>query len=332
MADFPGLFPGARLIQLLEWGYPIGAPRPRLDPSKAFSVVHLTANIALAANEISWRLNDPAFQNSATFFNDRDGSTMQALADPLHMDPWANGDVQSPDLSNPRIAAMVRDGVNANERTLLAIENVANEIAWGSVPGGYPITPAQEDKCARLIAYYHPRAGVPISRETVIGHFQLNSVSRQNCPSRDRRILDRIVALAQKYAGQSPAPEETNMILLPTEVFPLGASAYFPKASSFSLYRVRADGAVEKKTLTTPADRGTAAGVSCRVSLNGDTTTGLLISSGGLAGWIVSGYGTQPRLTIPSPDTATDAQIAAARAAGRAEGIEAARADLADLK
>ena len=195
MAD--DLFPGAKLIQLKEWGFPQGVLRPTPPASKAFSVVHITANLATAEGEAAWRKNDPANQNSATFFNNRDGSTVQCLGDPLHMDPWANGDVRSPDLTNPRIAAMVRDGVNANERTIVAIENVGNEGAWGTVPGGYPITEAQERKAASIIRHYHLKAGVPISRETIIGHYQLNSVARANCPSRDKSIMDRIVRYAQ---------------------------------------------------------------------------------------------------------------------------------------
>jgi hypothetical protein len=198
------IFPGAKLMQVVEWGYPMGSMRPVPPASKAFSVVHITANLAIAENEAAWRIRDTGLQNSATFFVNRDGSAVQLLGDPLRMDPWANGDVRTPDTTNPRIAAMVLDGVNANERTLVAIENVGNEVAWGSVPGGYPITAAQEATNARIIAYYHAKAGVPVSRETVIGHYQLNRVSRANCPSVNKALLDRIVTLAQPSEDDMP--------------------------------------------------------------------------------------------------------------------------------
>jgi hypothetical protein len=204
------LFPGAKLMQVVEWGYPMGSLRPIPPPAKTYSVIHITANLATAENEAAWRIRDTALQNSATFFVNRDGSVVQLLGDPFRMDPWANGDVKTPDLTNPRIAQMVRDGVNANERTLVAIENVGNEIAWGSVPGGHPITPAQEETDARIIAYYHSQVGMPISRETVIGHYQLNSVNRANCPSRDKAIIDRIVARARAIANQ----EEDDVAVL----------------------------------------------------------------------------------------------------------------------
>jgi hypothetical protein len=194
------VLPGATLRQLKEWGYPQGVKRVVPAGGKAFSVIHITGNSKLpsAESETAWRINDPANQNSATFFVNRDGSIVQALGDPLHMDPWANGDVNKPDTSNPRIAAVVTDGVNANERTIVAIENVGYE------PGS-SITAAQEASCARIIAYYHPKAGVPISRQSIVGHFQLNSVTRPNCPAVNKAVVDRI---ATKAAGLLTATEE----------------------------------------------------------------------------------------------------------------------------
>jgi uncharacterized protein YeaC (DUF1315 family) len=203
------VFPGAVLRQLEEWGYPKGSPRPTPPAGKAFSVVHITGNSALpsADAELSWRINDKGLQNSATFFVNRDGSIRQALGEPLHMDPWANGDVNQPDRSNPRIAALATDGVNANQRTICAIENVGFE------PGS-PLTRAQEDACARIIAYYHRKAGVECNRRTIIGHYQLNSVSRANCPGRDKDVVDRIAALAAKYSegGGATAGEDPEVI------------------------------------------------------------------------------------------------------------------------
>jgi hypothetical protein len=197
------VYPGATLRQLKEWGYPQGSLRSTPPANKAFSVVHITGNSRLpsAENELAWRINDSANQNSATFFVNRDGSIWQALGDPLHMDPWANGDVNRPDTSNPRIAALVADGVNANTRTIVAIENVGYE------PGS-SITAAQEAACAGIVAYYHAKAGVPISRQAIIGHYQLNSVSRPNCPGVNKALIDRIVT---KAAGLANAVNEEDM-------------------------------------------------------------------------------------------------------------------------
>lgn len=207
------IFPGARLRQLQEWGYPLGSPRPTPPASKAFSVIHITGNSRLpsADGEVTWRQTDPDIQNSATFFVNRDGSVVQALGDPLHMDPYANGDVERPDTKNPRIAAVVADRVNANERTLVAIENVGFE------PGS-PLTAAQVRTCAAIVRYYHAKAGVPVNRETVIGHYQLNSVDRPNCPAVDKSVIDEIVALAG--SGTTQEEEEDAMLEWVNELKP----------------------------------------------------------------------------------------------------------------
>lgn len=199
------LFKGAKLVQLREYGYPtVGARRATPDKDLAFSVIHITGNSRLpsAEGEAAWRLNDPALQNSATFFVNRDGSVVQCLGDPLHMAPWSNGDINKPDTSNWRIQKLVWDGVNANRRTLVAIENVGYE------PGS-PLTQAQIRTNARIIAHYHKAAGVPVRRSTVIGHYQINSVTRPNCPARDKDVIDQIVKLAQDELS----PEEDPMAI-----------------------------------------------------------------------------------------------------------------------
>lgn len=201
------LFPGAKLMQVIEWGYPMGSTRPVPPSGKAFSVIHITGNSRLpsAESEASWRINDPGLQNSMTFCVNRDGSVVQLLADPLHMAPWSNGDVNQPDTSNRRIAATLADGVNFNEYTLVSIENVGYEP-------GYPLTEAQKKTCAKIIAYYHKAAGVAISRSTVIGHYQINSVTRPNCPQRDKGVIDEIVAQARIEAGIDPVAEDPQVI------------------------------------------------------------------------------------------------------------------------
>lgn len=192
------IFPGAILRQLVEWGYPQGVRRAVPDPTQGFSVIHITGNAKLpsADSELSWRIHDPANQNSATFFVNRDGSIRQALGDPLHMAPWSNGAIRNPDLQNPRIANVWLAKVNPNVRTLVAIENVGYEP-------GHPITRAQLEANAAIIRHYHRLAGLRINRRTVVGHYQIDGVERPNCPGRDKSIIDEIVAIATE--------EEENM-------------------------------------------------------------------------------------------------------------------------
>lgn len=228
------IYPGARLIQLVEWGFPQGSLRPVPLPSLGFGVIHITGNpsvpIATAIGEVAWRKSDPANQNSATFFVDRDGSAVQALGDPLHMDPWSNGDIQNPDTRNERIAAVIRDRVNANERTVLSIENVGNEATVGG------LTLAQIETNARIIAYYFPKAKIPINRESVIGHYQLNSVTRANCPQKDKTVIETIVKRAQIRAYGS-VPEEEDMNARPPKFWRRSGKVTITGGQVFNLFQ-----------------------------------------------------------------------------------------------
>ena len=288
------VFPGAKVIELNEWGYPMGRSRSPVDPDLALlGVTHITGNADLpsAEAEATWRRTDPNPQNSATFFVNRDGSVVQCL-DPVTMDPWANGDIRNSDLSNPRIARIARDGINPNRRTFIAIENVGYEP-------GYTITGAQEKANAAIYRWGTALSGIPISRETIVGHYQINSVTRPNCPGVNKALLDRIVALA--------APEE-DMILLPVQTYPGGTRAGFAEKTTYDFYRI-VNGVVERKRWTTTG--ATSALALARMALNGDTEhAGILIGNGIHEGWICSGWGAEPTISIPEPTDAAELQAA----------------------
>lgn len=181
MAD---LFPGAKLIETAGF-----TARKAPDPNLAWSVVHTTANATLSAEGHAWAQPIGTGQVTATFWVNRDGSVVQSLPNPRLQAPWTNGAPNRPNLANPRIAACIAAKVNPNLRSLVTIENVSLEPAD-------PITPAQEQTNAAIIRWAHALAGVPISRQTVIGHYEINSVDRPNCPARNKSVIDRIVALA----------------------------------------------------------------------------------------------------------------------------------------
>lgn len=177
-------------MQIPQWGYPARTLRPTPNPALAYSVLHITANLTSTAEGEAWyRINNPGVQVGATFFLNSDGSAVQCYADPRRMDPWTNGVLNGPDLTNPRIAAVVRDGVNPNERSLVTIEMCGYEPTR-------PITPAQEQTAAKIITWAHALIGMPVNRQTVVGHYQFDRVNRANCPSVNKSVIDRIVALA----------------------------------------------------------------------------------------------------------------------------------------
>ncbi len=50
---------------------------------------------------------------------------------------------------------------------------------------------------AGLIRVMAGRWGIPLDREHIIGHFEVNSVGKPNCPSADHGIMDRIVSFVK---------------------------------------------------------------------------------------------------------------------------------------
>lgn len=193
-----------------NYGYPNRGSARRLRPS-VLAVVHITGNSrlpsALAEAQYSARDGSGA---SFTFVTNRNGTVVQCLH-PETQTPWTNGDLNYPNKSLGTVLDMlarVAQGYNANELCFLTVENV------GYNPG-YPITVAQIESLAKLIAWGSVVAGVPVNRTTVIGHRDINSVSRYNCPTPTdlNAWLDVIIDKANAIL-KPPAPEppkEINM-------------------------------------------------------------------------------------------------------------------------
>jgi hypothetical protein len=196
------IFPGASLGPACGF-----IPRSGVPAGLAVSVVHTTAGLSNAAAQVTYSARVGS-QVTATFWVNRDGSVVQSLPDPLRQGPWTNGILNRPDLTNPRIAAMVRDGANPNTRSLITIENV-------SLEPGAPITTAQQQTCAALVKYYHAKAGVPINRETVVGHYQIDSVNRPNCPSTNKAIINEIVGIATGATPTTGVDDVLNQMQYP---------------------------------------------------------------------------------------------------------------------
>lgn len=170
------------------YGFPTRGAARRVAPV-ALACIHITANPNTARNPNLHEaaLDERNYANragstgpSAHYYVARDGWAVEAV-DPVRFAAWSNGDVKDPNTANPGIQAVLAlrasmpDG-NANEGYVLEIENV------GYRPG-YPITEAQKQACAGLIARESKRTGLPINRTTVHGHWEINGVDRVGCPS-----------------------------------------------------------------------------------------------------------------------------------------------------
>jgi hypothetical protein len=131
---------------------------------------------------------------SFTFVTNRDGSIVQCL-DPVSQTPWTNGDVNQPSARVQRIMS-AHPGHNFNEFCFMTCENVA-------YLDRDPINAKQQETLAQLVAWGSKVSGLPINRDTVLGHRDINSVTRHNCPTTGDldKFLGGIIARAKAIVG-----------------------------------------------------------------------------------------------------------------------------------
>lgn len=92
---------------------------------------------------------------------------------------WHSGVVRSPTIDFK--------GVNPNDLSV-GIECEGSDLSKAPQ--------AQIDAIANLVKDICKRNNLEISRKTIIGHYEVNSVTRAKCPATDKSILDTIVKKA----------------------------------------------------------------------------------------------------------------------------------------
>lgn len=123
---------------------------------------------------LSW-LTSRASEASAHLVIARDGTIYRLV--PFSEAAWAQGNVCMPDRRNPVIDQTVRAGINPN-LVSYSIECVG--MSGHGTPGS--LTAPQEDALVRATAYFCVRSGLSSDRTHILGHYQWDSCTRQNCP------------------------------------------------------------------------------------------------------------------------------------------------------
>jgi LysM repeat protein len=181
------------LLTNKAYGYPTRGARRRRKPT-ILACLHQTSNAtATAIQERNYANRAGSGGPSATAYVDRDGTIVRAI-DPVSYAAWSQGDVASPNIKIPTVAAAVASGVNINEWVHESIE------CSGS--GTEPYTEAQFESVAQLVAAASHALGLPINRNTVVVHADINGVSRRSDPwppatreARVKRVIDRANAI-----------------------------------------------------------------------------------------------------------------------------------------
>jgi len=141
----------------------IGSPNHSQPKGYKFIAIvdHIMSGTLLGTD--SWFLN-PASQVSSHFGVGKNGEIHQYVE--LQYPAWANGIVNNPDWS-------LYSGVNPNYYTI-SIEHEGNS--------GEVFTEAQYQATLSLHRWIIEELGIEVNRDTIIGHYRIDSVNKANCP------------------------------------------------------------------------------------------------------------------------------------------------------
>lgn len=191
------------------YGYPYnGAPR-RHKPH-IIAVVHQTATTPYEGQAMAMRnARNGSTQpnNTATYYVDHDSGNAVHAVDGTKYASWCAGGLAAPDTKNPSIATVVQHH-NAGYNP--------NECAWEQIEccgkGTEPWSDAQFETAAKIIAARAKLCGLPINRQTVVPHRDLNTVNRPSDPwpaaTREARMAKLITMANAVLNPSTPVPTE----------------------------------------------------------------------------------------------------------------------------
>jgi N-acetylmuramoyl-L-alanine amidase-like protein len=304
-----------------KYGFPDGKKR-RVDPV-ALACIHITGNRNTASNpdlnaaaRDEWSFARGAAPPSAHYYVARNGRAIEAI-DPEKFAAWSNGDVMEPNRANRGVEKVLElaETHNANEAYWLEFECVG----FGS---RHRITKEQRQTVAEIIAKHAKRTGMPINRNTVHGHADINSVTRRSCPAaagrREAFLADVIgrakAVLNPPIPNPNPEPHQGEPMVIVTDDTAVEIDVRVG-AIITDLNDVRiAD--VENQAFR-PSPFGVAGGRAVIAVVGDEAVLGLVKDDDILEERVAS--------------TATEDDLEAAKAEGHAEGFQAARQRAAEV-
>jgi hypothetical protein len=169
------------------YGYPARGDARRIPPRRLICI-HITGNPssppATAMQERDYANRADSGGPSAHSYLNRDGSFVHAI-DPVKYAAWGNGVLNAPKTTTPGVAEVIaldNKTVPGTTTTYNPNEDYRREVETCARYSAYPITQAQHESLARIIAEDAVATGLRISRSTVHLHSDLDSVNRPNDP------------------------------------------------------------------------------------------------------------------------------------------------------
>lgn len=166
-------------------------------------VLHVAAGTE--AGVVSWFQN-PASGVSAHYLVTKSGAVLRFV--PEADTAWGNGVLNAPDMTHP----LVKQWANTpNDPTWPAglpnLETIS--IEREGQPGELVPTP-QWEALVQLVASIYQRHGLAPDRSAILGHSQLDSVTRPNCPGFDAATWSRLVGSVAALVAP-PTNDDTRM-------------------------------------------------------------------------------------------------------------------------
>lgn len=115
---------------------------------------------------------------------------------------WTQG-LKVPPVNRPTFK-LYKEGLNPNVYCL-SIEHEGSDLSI--------VHESQINATVSLIRAMASRWGIPIDRNHIIGHYEVDPVRKPLCPATDKSILDRIVRMAQDTDEQVPLTVQKSKLL-----------------------------------------------------------------------------------------------------------------------
>lgn len=155
---------------------------------------------------ISWEKN-PASQTSSHFVLGKNGEITQLV--PLNMAAWTQGVDPNKDMKPTNAYVKAHKGINPN----LYCISIECEGKWSETKG--KLTDKQLEAAAELTRHIVSEvkriygAEIPIDREHMIGHCEINSVTRPHCPG-ELFQYDELIYMANQKTSNTGGSSSTN--------------------------------------------------------------------------------------------------------------------------
>jgi N-acetyl-anhydromuramyl-L-alanine amidase AmpD len=161
-------------------------------------VLHVTQGES-AAGCINWFKN-PTSKVSAHYVVDRDGDIYATVREKDVA--WANGILETPNMTIPIVAEWATEGTNPNSESIgVEMAGYSSQQPAGQPPELVGYTEAQFDALAFLLPELSRRHNVAIAPDWTFGHNEISGYQRRNCPGLSQEEWDRVYAAAPPVQG-----------------------------------------------------------------------------------------------------------------------------------